>query len=159
MSIDNDDDEGDVKVILQRIHRIEVTEQILSEAQAAFRAERSTIGQPFTVRRLSEKYAKFRIYSMFVYRFHVPNTAGEAPIHSSMLKVDLMEDQRKRGSTISRMTLVDGTRSTKDGVTARKLYRTWAVNARRFNLRRRGLQPVHNLVKMRNEFQSRKTVQ
>jgi hypothetical protein len=44
-------------IILQRIKRR--TEEILSEAQAGFRVNRSTIDQIFTLRQLAEKYEEF----------------------------------------------------------------------------------------------------
>ena len=47
-------------VILQRIRQR--TAQILSEAQAGFRAGRSTIDQLFTLRRLAETYSEFGRY-------------------------------------------------------------------------------------------------
>ena len=47
-------------VILQRIRQR--TDDILSEAQAGFRAGRSTIDQLFTLRRLAETYSEFSRY-------------------------------------------------------------------------------------------------
>jgi len=47
-------------VILQRIQQL--TDEILSEAQAWFRARRSTIDQLFTLRRLAETYSEFSKY-------------------------------------------------------------------------------------------------
>jgi len=44
-------------VILQRIRQR--TDEILSEAQAGFRAGRSTIDQLFTLRHLAETYSEF----------------------------------------------------------------------------------------------------
>jgi len=47
-------------VILQRMRQR--TDEILSEAQAGFRAGRSTIDQLFTLRRLAETYSEFSRY-------------------------------------------------------------------------------------------------
>ena len=52
-------------IILQRI-RLR-TEEILSEAQAGFRAGRSTIDQLFTLRRLAETYIEFSKYLYVCY--------------------------------------------------------------------------------------------
>lgn len=56
-------------IILQRIlQRIRLrTEEILSEAQAGFRAGRSTIDQLFTLRRLAETYIEFSKYLYVCY--------------------------------------------------------------------------------------------
>jgi len=53
------------KVMLQRIQRR--TEDILSEAQAGFRAKRSTIDQLLTLRRLAETYVEFGKYLYVCY--------------------------------------------------------------------------------------------
>ena len=53
-------------VILQRIRQR--TAQILSEAQAGFRAGRSTIDQLFTLRRLAETYSEFGRLGLCVLR-------------------------------------------------------------------------------------------
>jgi len=52
-------------IILQRIRQR--TQEMLSEAQAGFRADRSAIDQLFTLRRLGETYIEFSNYMYVCY--------------------------------------------------------------------------------------------